>query len=334
MKHDDGSRTRKMLGNRKVSSGRERPIVIEVQDLTKKFNKRTVLNGIGFQVNEGEIFGYLGPNGAGKTTTMRIMLGLLKPTAGRAMVCGKNLGENASLRRRVGVLLERDGLYERISAYENLDYYAQLYGVSNRVEKIEKLLEFTELSDRKNDKVGQFSKGMKRKLALARAIIHDPDILFFDEPSAGLDPEAQKTVRDLILRLSGEGGMTIFLNSHDLDEVQRVCSRIAILQRGEIKAYDTIDNLRSKFTKPVVEIAFSDSREVERALNLMSSLDYVSDCSQYNGGIAVTLAESKRSSTLLSFLMRKGIKVEEIKRVAKSLEDVYLEIVHQEERGE
>jgi len=308
--------------------------MIEIQNLTKKFKERTVLNGVSFEVNEGEIFGYLGPNGAGKTTTMRIILGLLKPTAGDALVWGQNLGENEDLRKKVGVLLEHDGLYERITAYENLDYYAQLYGVSNRVEKIENLLEFTGLSDRKDDKVGQFSKGMKRKLALARAIIHDPDVLFLDEISAGLDPEAQKMLRDLILRLSGEERITIFLNSHDLDEVQRICSKIAILQRGEIKAYDTVENLRSQFTKPVVEITLSDNREVEKALNLLSSLDYVSDCKQYNLGIAITLAESERSSTLLSFLMEKGIKVEEIKRVTKSLEDVYLEIVHQEERNE
>jgi len=308
--------------------------MIEVQSLTKKFNGRTVLNGISFQVKEGEIFGYLGPNGAGKTTTMRIILGLLKPTVGRTLVWGQNLGENEGLRSRVGVLLEHDGLYERMSAYENLDYYARLYGVSNRKEKLGNLLEFTGLSDRKDDKVGKFSKGMKRKLALARAIIHDPNVLFLDEISAGLDPEAQKMLRDLMLRLSGEERITIFLNSHDLDEVQRICSKIAILQRGEIKAYDTVESLRSQFTMPVVEIAFSDNREAEKALNLMSSLDYVADCKRHNDGITVTLAESKRSSTLLSFLVEQGVKVEEIKRVTKSLEDVYLEIVHQEERDE
>ena len=308
--------------------------MIEVQSLTKKFNGRTVLNEISFQVKEGEIFGYLGPNGAGKTTTMRIILGLLKPTAGKALVWGQNLGENEGLRRRIGVLLEHDGLYERISAYENLDYYAQLYGVSNRVEKIENLLEFTGLSNRKDDKVGKFSKGMKRKLALARAIIHDPDVLFLDEPSAGLDPEAQKMVRDLILRLSGEERMTVFLNSHDLDEVQRICSKIAILQRGEIKAYDTVDNLRARYTKPTVEIALSDGREVEKALNLLNSLNYISECKRHNGGITVTLTESETSSTLLSFLVEQGLKVEEIKRVTKSLEDIYLEIVRREESNE
>ena len=307
--------------------------MIEVQDLTKEFKERTVLNAISFRVKEGEVFGYLGPNGAGKTTTMRIILGLLKPTTGKALVWGQNLGENEELRKKVGVLLEDDGLYPRISASENLDYYAQLYGITSRAQKVADLLQFSGLSDRKNDKVGKFSKGMKRKLALARAIIHDPEVLFLDEPSAGLDPEAQKMVRDLILQLSGEERITIFLNSHDLDEVQRICSKIAILQRGEIKAYDTIDNLRGKFTKPVVEITIPDNREVEKALKLLNSIDYVSGCNRHNDGITVTLAESEMSSTLLSFLVEKGVKVEEIKRVSKSLEDVYLEIVRQEERN-
>jgi ABC-2 type transport system ATP-binding protein len=307
--------------------------MIEVQGLTKKFKEIMVLNDVNFHVKEGEIFGYLGPNGAGKTTTMRILLGLLKPTTGKALVWGKNLGEDEELRKKVGVLLEDDGLYPRISASENLDYYAQLYGIPSRAQKVANLLQFIGLSDRKNDKVGKFSKGMGRKLALARAIIHDPEVLFLDEPSAGLDPEAQKMVRDLILQLSGEERITIFMNSHDLDEVQRICTNIAILQRGEIKAYDTIDNLKGKFSKPVVEITLPDNREVEKALELLSSLDCVSDCSRHNDGITVTLTESEMSSTLLSFLVEKGVKVEEIKRVSKSLEDVYLEIVHQEERN-
>jgi len=307
--------------------------MIEVQNLGKKFRERMVLNDVNFQVKEGEIFGYLGPNGAGKTTTMRIILGLLKPTAGKALVWGKNLGENEEFRKKVGVLLEDDGLYPRISAFDNLDYYAQLYGIPNRAQKVANLLQFIGLYDRKNDKVGKFSKGMKRKLALARAIIHDPEVLFLDEPSAGLDPEAQKMVRDLILQLSGEERITIFLNSHDLDEVQRICSKIAILQRGEIKAYDAIDNLRGKFTKPVVEITLPDNREVEKALKLLSSLDYISDCNRYNDGITVTLAEGEMSSTLVSFLVKNGIEVEEIRRVSKSLEDVYLEIVRQQERN-
>lgn len=303
--------------------------MIEVQNLTKTFNEKTVLNGISFEVKEGEIFGYLGPNGAGKTTTMRIILGLLKPTSGKALVFGEELGRCDELRKKVGVLLENDGVYERLSAYENLDYYAQLYGLSDSIERkrrIEALLGFVGLSDRRNDKAGEFSKGMRRKLALARAIAHEPEVLFLDEPASGLDPEAQIMVRELVLQLSAEMGVTIFLNSHDLDEVQRICSKIAILQNGEIKAHDTVKNLRDKMGKPRVEITLSDSKDAERALNILNSLDFVSDYEQDDSRITAVIGDEK-SSTILSVLMKNGIVVEEIKRVTKSLEDVYLDIV-------
>ena len=303
--------------------------MIEIQNLTKTFNGKIVLKDISFKVKEGEIFGYLGPNGAGKTTTMRIILGLLNPTSGNAFVLGQNLGENEKLRNKVGVLLENDGVYDKLSAYENLDYYAQLYGISDGVERkrrIGELLEFVGLSDRRNDKVGEFSKGMRRKLALARAIAHEPEVLFLDEPSSGLDPEAQIMVRELILQLSAEMGVTIFLNSHDLDEVQRICSKIAILQSGEIKTHDTVKNLRDKMGKPRVEITLSDSKDAEKALNILNSLDFVSDCERDDSRITAVIRDEK-SSTILSVLMKNGIVVEEIKRVTKSLEDVYLDIV-------
>ena len=304
--------------------------VIEVQNLTKQFNGKTVLNDISFEVKEGDVFGFLGPNGAGKTTTLRILLGLLKPTSGRALVFGEELGDTDASRRRVGVLLENDGLYERLSAYENLSYYAQIYSVSGREKKIKNLLDFVGLSERRYDRVGEFSKGMKRRLALARSMIHDPDVLFYDEPFTGLDPEAQKMVRDLILRLAREKGNTVFLNSHDLDEVQRVCSKIAILQHGEIKAYDTIENLRKKSGKPVVEIAFADEEEAVKALDLLNSFDYMSQCEQDGSRITAILKDEK-TPTLLSALMKEGIKVEEMKNVTKSLEDIYLNIVRQSE---
>jgi len=299
--------------------------MIGVQNLTKTFNGKTVLDGIRFEVKEGEIFGFLGPNGAGKTTTMRIILGLLKPTSGNALVFGEDLGSCDKLRRRVGILLENDGLYEGLSAYGNLDYYSQLYGISDREEKIKNLLDFVGLSDRKDDKVGKFSKGMKRKLGLARAIIHDPEVLFLDEPSSGLDPEAQRMVRDLIFQLSKEK-RTIFLNSHDLDEVQKVCSKIAILHGCTIKAYDKVENLRNTFSKPIFEITLIDTADVRIASDILHSLDYVSDCEEDGLRITVTLKEEK-SSTILNELVNNGIKVEEAKRLAKSLEDVYLDIV-------
>jgi len=304
--------------------------VIEVTNLTKKFNEKTILDGINFEVEESEIFGFLGPNGAGKTTTMRILLGLLKPTSGKATVFGKELDDNDDFRRRVGVLLENDGLYERLSAYENLNYFAQIYSVSSMEEKIKNLLDFVGLSDRQHDRVGEFSKGMKRRLALARSIIHDPDVLFYDEPSSGLDPEAQKMVRDLILRLARDKGKTVFLNSHDLDEVQRICTKIAILQGGRIKAYDTIENLEKKFSRPAIEIALTDDEDAEKAIDLLNALDYVSECERE--GLKITAnVENEKISMILSSLTKNGIKVEEVKKDTKSLEDIYLSIVKQSE---
>jgi len=299
--------------------------MIEVQNLTKKFNGKTILNGINFHVHKGEIFGFLGPNGAGKTTTLRIILGLLDPTSGEALVFGEDIGSNGDLRRKVGILLENDGLYDGLSAYENLDYYAQLYNVPDRDKKIRNLLDFVGLLERKGDKVGTFSKGMKRKLGLARAMIHDPDVLFLDEPSSGLDPEAQRMVRDLILHLAKEK-RTIFLNSHDLDEVQKICSKIAILHKGTIQAYDKVENLRNTFSNPVFEIILTDAANAKSAFDLLQSLDYVSDCKLDGLGITATLKEENYSN-ILNELVGNGIKVEEAKKLAKSLEDVYLDVV-------
>ena len=299
--------------------------MIEVQNVTKKFNGKTILNGINFHVHKGEIFGFLGPNGAGKTTTLRIILGILDPTSGEAHVFGEDIGSNDELRRKVGILLENDGLYDGLSAYENLDYYAQLYNVPDRDKKIKNLLDFAGLTKRKGDKVGTFSKGMKRKLGLARAMINDPDVLFLDEPSSGLDPEAQRMVRDLILHLAKEK-RTICLNSHDLDEVQKICSKIAILHRGTIQAYDRVENLRNKFSNPVFKITLTDTANAKNAFDLLQSLDYVSDCKLDGLGITATLKEENYSK-ILNELVGNGIKVEEAKKLAKSLEDVYLDVV-------
>jgi ABC-2 type transport system ATP-binding protein len=309
-------------------------MMIEVQGLVKKFGDKTVLNGVSFSVKEGEVFGYLGPNGAGKTTTLRIILGLIQPTDGHALVWDKNLGDNDNLRGKVGVLLEQDGLYERITAYQNLDYYSRLYGVEKRQQRINRMLDFVGLSESSKEMAGNLSRGMKRKLGLARAIIHDPQVLFLDEPSSGLDPEAQKMVRDLILRLSKDKGITIFLNSHDLDEVQRTCSSVAILQAGQLKAYDTIENLRHRSTKQAVEIIFYDNEEAEKAHMLLNNIDYINNCKQEGNRITAVLGGNQGASVLLSLLAQRGIKIEEFKKLTRSLEDIYLEVVKNEPKHE
>lgn len=303
--------------------------MIEVKNLTKKFKGKTVLNSVNLQVKEGEIFGYLGPNGAGKTTTIRLILGLLRPTSGEALVWGKPLGDHAELRKQVGVVLETDGLYERLSARDNLEYFAQLYSVADRGNKIERLLKFVGLYERKDEKLGNYSKGMRRKLALARAIVSSPKVLFLDEPASGLDPEAQRLVRDLILELSREQGMVIFLNSHDLDEVERICSKIAIIQNGEIKAYDSVSNLRSQSSQPVMQIALSGDADVARATAFLKGQDYVSAVNTRDHNLSVTLNDGQMSARLLTALVGQGISVEEARRMTRSLEDVYLEIMRE-----
>jgi len=184
----------------------EQPVII-VENLVKKINDRFILNNISFNVERREIFGYLGPNGAGKTTTLRILLGLMRPTSGKALVLGGNLSKDINLRRKVGVILENDGLYNKLTAYENLDFYSRIYEVSNSSERdrrIKELLDLVGLYDEKDKKVGYYSKGMRRRLAIARALIHDPEIVFMDEPTSSLDPEAKIIVRNLIFQLARE----------------------------------------------------------------------------------------------------------------------------------
>lgn len=218
---------------------------IALDNVSKSLGGRHILNGISFVVERGDVFGYLGPNGAGKTTTIRVLMGLFRPDSGQALIMGKNAGSDEA-RQSVGFVLEADGLYENMTAYENLDYYSRIYGLSSdsRGRRIDELLEPAGLSDRARDKISSYSKGMRQRLALARAMLHEPDLLILDEPTAGLDPTGQIEVRQTIVDLA-ERGKTVFLSSHNLDEVQRICNRIALIDKGEIKLCGRIDEVSS-----------------------------------------------------------------------------------------
>lgn len=304
--------------------------VIEVEGLEKSFRGRSVLDGISFSIEQGEVFGFLGPNGAGKTTTMRLLLGLLRPDGGRASVFGYSLSDNDAIRHKVGVLLENNGLYERLTAYENLDYFARIYQVPDREERITELLQFVGLSGSRDHMVGMLSTGMKRKLGIARAILHDPEILFFDEPSSGLDPEAQHMVRELILQLSRRESITVFLNSHNLDEVQRVCSRVAILHRGKIQALDTIQRLTAGTGITVMLITLAHPKEIDTAIALLSENPQVQDVIREGDRVRMTLT-GKSAFPLLDRLIREGIGIEEAVKVSRTLEDIYLDVMRQAE---
>ena len=304
----------------------EQPVII-VENLVKKINDRFILNNISFNVERREIFGYLGPNGAGKTTTLRILLGLMRPTSGKALVLEGNLSKDINLRRKVGVILENDGLYNKLTAYENLDFYSRIYGVSNSSERdrrIKKLLDLVGLYDEKDKKVGYYSRGMRRRLAIARALIHDPEIVFMDEPTSGLDPEAKIIVRNLIFQLARERDVTIFLISHDLDEVERLCSRVAILVGGRIVALDTIRRLMYSLERRSIEITFKNMQD---AMEVAKYLDNMGILYNLRGNSIRIFYQDSNISRVLKPLVMMGLKIIDIKGNVESLYDVYLKIV-------
>lgn len=306
--------------------------VIEAIDLTKSFggpDSAPVLDGINLSIEAGEVFGYLGPNGAGKTTTIRVLLGLLRPTRGSVRVFGQTPSESDAIRARIGVLMEDSGLDDRMTAYQSLDYHARLYGVPDPRPKIERLLAFVGLADKRDTRVGTFSTGMKRKLGLARAIVHDPEMLFLDEPSAGLDPEAQLMVRELLQELAESRKITVFINSHHLDEVQRLCSRIAILHRGRIRANDTIEHLRRGGSADRIEIRLSGPSEAARAVGLLAG-QAAPPSLRADGATVILSGDGLSTPEVVAGLVHAGLGIEEVVRPVRSLEDVYFEIVRDE----
>ncbi|NLA38046.1 MAG: ABC transporter ATP-binding protein [Methanomicrobiales archaeon] len=303
---------------------------VEVRGLSRSFGGRDILNDVSFTVGHGEVFGYLGPNGAGKTTTIRILLGLLTPGAGEVRVLGRDLALDDDARAKVGVLFENNGLSDRMSATANLAYYAGLYSVDDPAERIDDLLALVGLSERRDDLVGTYSTGMKRRLGIARAILHRPEVVFLDEPSSGLDPGAQRMVRDLILELSRREEMTVFLNSHHLDEVQRICSSVAILAGGRIRAFDSVANLTNASGRPTVTVVLADPDDRAGASRVISALPFVAGCDPDGEDLLCTLSDPGATPDLIAALVGAGLRIEEVRRSSRSLEEIYLEHVGSE----
>ncbi|HEY5728567.1 MAG TPA: ABC transporter ATP-binding protein [Anaerolineales bacterium] len=223
--------------------------IVETNKLQRLFGKHKAVDKMTFHVKQGEVFGLLGPNGAGKTTTVRLLNGILPPSAGTAHVFGYDPAvDGESIRRKTGVLTETPALYERLSARDNLEFFATLHEIpqTDTASRVNEMLDFFELSHRAKDKVETYSKGMKQRLALARALIHKPPLLFLDEPTSGLDPEAAQQVNDLIAELTKQNGQTVLLATHNLTEAQRLCDRVAIMNKGKILALGSLDELARK----------------------------------------------------------------------------------------
>src|SRR5213596_1858705 len=273
--------------------------VVRTEKLTKRFGALTAVDGIDLDVHEGEVFGYLGPNGAGKTTTLRLLCALIGPTSGSAEVAGFRLGrDDPKIRASVGILTEQPGLYERQSAWENLVFYATLYGLTTAEagSQAERYLRLMGLWERRTEPVATFSRGMKQKMAIARAALHEPRLLFLDEPTTGLDPDAAKTVREFIVALRGEG-RTVFLCTHNLDEADRLCDRIAFFRHRVIRI-DTPDQLRAELYGRATEFRLVPHPRPED-LARVRAIPGVRDARLENGSIVVASADPLRTNPLL-----------------------------------
>ena len=303
-------------------------VLIEAENLTRKFGNLTAVDGATFRVEEGEVFGFLGPNGAGKTTTVRMLCCLISKTSGEARIADYQVGnedDSPKIRRIIGLVPDNVGLYEGMSAYENLDFYGKLYdrSESQRKESNEYFLKMLGLWEKRDAPAGTFSKGMKQKLAVARALIHDPQVLFLDEPTANLDPESAKTVRDFILELKKEK-KTIFLNTHNLDEAQRICDRIAILNTKVI-AIGTAEELERtvRGRQTVIQLART-SDAIVKALERLSLSNLSYDGTRATFDVA---DPEKENPPVVRTIVEAGGEIQTVTVQGSTLEEAYLKLV-------
>ncbi len=299
--------------------------MIHTENLAKKFGTIMAVEGLSLDVAEGEVFGFLGPNGAGKTTTVRMLTSLIGPTAGSASVAGFKVGQqDTDIRRTVGVLTETPGMYDNLSAEYNLRIFAELYEVKDVKGQIDKYLKMLGLYERRLDAAGTFSKGMKQKLAIARALLHEPRVLFLDEPTAGLDPEASHLVREFIAELKKEG-RTIFLCTHNLDEADRLCDRIGVF-KSRLLVVDTPANLRSSVfgRKVVFHLRVAD----ETMASSIRKLSFVKEVKIVENKLVVTLDNPDvQNPDVVRELVTAGADIQFVGELRHSLEEVYLELV-------
>ncbi len=299
--------------------------MIHAENLTKRFRETLAVDGLNLDVAEGEVFGFLGPNGAGKTTTVRMLTSLIGPTSGSAIVAGYTLGkQDTEIRRTVGVLTETPGMYDNLSAEYNLRIFSELYEVKDIPGQIEKYLKMLGLWDRRFDAAGTFSKGMKQKLAIARALLHEPRILFLDEPTASLDPESAHLVREFISELKKEG-RTIFLCTHNLEEADHLCDRIGVF-KTRLLVVDTPANLRASVFghRVIFHLRYVNETFVEN----IRKLQFVQEVKVVENKLLVTLdAPETRNPEVVRTLVNAGAEVQFVGELRHSLEDVYLQLV-------
>ena len=302
---------------------------ISIKNVKKTLGNREVLKGISFDVEMGDIFGYLGPNGAGKTTTIRILLGLFQADSGKLEILGQDI-KLSETRNKIGFVLDADGLYDNMTAEENMEYYARIYGLFKANKRIRELLDMVDLRNRAKDRVNTYSKGMRQRLALARAMVHDPEVLILDEPTSGVDPSGQIEIRQIMIEMARKKNKTIFLSSHNLDEVQRICNRIALIDRGEIKLYGELESLRQGMSKRMVIIETAQFIP-ESLLAELKGLSHLGLEEMKGNSLIFSPEQGTEVSDIISILAARGVKIEEATRKEASLEEMYSAILKETE---
>ncbi len=312
--------------------------VITINQLTRCFKETPAVDQLSLEVHAGEIFGFLGHNGAGTTTTVRLLNGVIEPTSGSMRVLGFDPQvDGPKLRARTGVLTETPSMDERLTAWDNLSIYADLYGVPRGEvrRRINELLEEFDLADRAQEKVGGFSKGMKQRLALARALLHKPELLFLDEATSGLDPIATHHVNELIERMARRENRTVFMCTHNLVEAQKLCDRVAVLEHGRLVALGTPAELTRQYVRRLdVEIEVAED-QIPTTLGVLRSLPklVLGEPVQPNGSLVVTINRHESIPEVLACLVQNHIRVYRFAPQEADLEQVYFTL-HEEKEGE
>jgi ABC-2 type transport system ATP-binding protein len=302
---------------------------IETNQLTRTFGSLVAVDNLTLAIPEGAVFGFLGPNGAGKTTTVRLLSALIAPTRGTASVAGYRLGENnEAIRKSIGILTETPGLYDRLSAWQNLLFFAEMYDLpaQRAAEQVERYLRLLDLWERRGDKVGGFSKGMRQKLAIARALLHEPRVIFLDEPTAGLDPEAARVVREFIKELRAEG-RTIFLTTHNLPEADELCDLIGVF-RSRLLRLGAPANLRAGMFGAGTQVRVAG--DAAHWISAVRALSFVHDATASESTLSVSLDHpDDQNPALVRALVEAGADIRAVEPSSHSLEEVYLELVEQ-----
>lgn len=307
---------------------------IRTEGLVRDFGPVRALDHLSLEVPAGIVFGFLGPNGAGKTTAIRTLLGLVEPTAGRATVLGHDTRrEGGRIRERAGALLEHHGLYERLTAAQNLDFAGRIWHMTrgDRRQRARDLLEQFGLWERRDEPAGHWSRGMKQKLAVARAVFHRPSLVFLDEPTAGLDPVASAALREDLARLATTQGVTIFLTTHNLVEAERLCTLVGVIRRGRLVALGAPGSLLH--ATDAVRVRVTGGGLDEAALAAARVATGVQSASLDGGALVAQLAPGAAAAALVAALVHHGVAVDEVRRERQSLEEAFLELVREDADG-